>query len=161
MLKGASLRRLNLGEQVIKAAQNLPQTATANLYTVNNGAVLVTSLLGLVTTAIAASDPVLSLGTHPNTGTAETSGIATTEVLTSMEVGTWIGLADATVVAGTPDTYTLGKLMVGGHAGNVVPICRPFVVNAGTITWTTTASKTGAIKWYLTYFPLDTGASVS
>jgi hypothetical protein len=161
LIKGSSLRRLQLGEQVIKAAQVLPQTATKDLFAVTGGAILVTSLLGLITTAIASTDPVLSLGTKPTVGTAEPSGLAVTEPLTSFEVGTWLGLSDASMVAGTPDVYTLGKILAGGHAGNVVPICKPFVVSAGTITWTTTGSRTGAIKWYATYVPLDDGAFLS
>jgi hypothetical protein len=36
------------------------------------------------------------------------------------------------------------------------------VVNTGTITVTTSvATMTGAIDWYVSYVPLDTGASVS
>jgi hypothetical protein len=34
-------------------------------------------------------------------------------------------------------------------------------VSAGTITWTTSASNTGAMRWYLTYVPLDNGAALS
>jgi hypothetical protein len=154
IIQGYQLRELALGVQVIKAAQALPQTATANLYTVAGGAVLVTSLLGIVSgTAIQSTDPVLSLGTAPTTGTAETSGIATTTSIASAEIGTWLGIQSSTGAA--------GALVNGGHAGNPLWITSPFVVPAGTITWTTTASKTGAIKWYLTYVALDTGASVS
>jgi hypothetical protein len=153
IIQGYQLREIALGVQVIKAAQALPQTATGNLYTVAGGAVLVTSLLGVVTTAIQSTDPVLSLGTAPTTGTAETSGIATTTSIASAEIGTWLGVQSSTGAA--------GALVNGGHAGNPLWITAPFVVPAGTITWTTTASKTGQIKWYLTYVPLDTGASVS
>jgi hypothetical protein len=153
IIQGYQLRTLAFGSQVIKASQNLPQSTTATLFTVSGGAVLVTSLLGLVTTVIQSTDPVLSLGTAPTTGTAETSGIATTVSLASAEVGTWLGVQAASGVA--------GALINGGHAGNAVWLPASFVVSAGTITWTTGASKTGQLKWYLTYVPLDTGASVS
>lgn len=155
--QGYQLRGLNYGTQVIKAAQSLPQSTTSTLFTVSGGAVLVTSLFGLVSgVAIQSSDPVLSLGTAPTTGTAETSGIATTTVLTSAEIGTWI-----TVGASSGLPAGLVVMATAAKAGNTVFLGTPFVVSAGTITWTTTASKTGKIAWYLTYVPLDTGASVS
>jgi hypothetical protein len=155
-IQGTQLRTLNQGVIVTKAAANLPQSATATLYTVAGGAVLVTGLIGIVTTAVASSDPVLSLGTAPTTGTAETSGIASTTVLTSAEIGT--------IVTVQPSSGLPGALVVmasAAKAGNTVFLANPFVVSAGTITWTTGASKTGAMKWYLTYVPLDDGASVS
>ena len=53
------------------------------------------------------------------------------------------------------------NLVSGGHAGSVPWLSTPFVVPAGTITWTTGASDAGDMAWYLTYIPLDDGASVS
>lgn len=157
IVQGPQLRTLARGIQIVKAAQLLPQTATATLYTVAGGAVLVTGLIGVVTTVFPASDPVLSLGTAPTVGTAQTSGIATTTVLTSAEAGTLVTVADS---AGLPTGLVV--MATAAKAGSVVfPANKPFVVSAGTITWTTGASKTGAMKWYLTYLPLDDGASVS
>lgn len=155
-IQGTQLRQLHQGYIVTKAAANLPQSATATLFTVAGGAVLVTGLVGIVTTVVASSDPVLSLGTAPTTGTAVTNGIATTTVLTSAEVGTILTVQAS---SGLP-----GALVVqasAAKAGTAVYLANPFVVSAGTITWTTGASKTGALKWYLTYIPLDDGASVS
>lgn len=156
IVQGPQLRTLSRGIIINKAAQALPQSATATLYTVAGGAVLVTSLIGIVTTAIQNSDPVLSLGTAPTVGTAQTSGIATTTVLTSAEAGTLVTVADS---AGLPTGLVV--MATAAKAGSVVFPAKPFVVSAGTITWTTGASKTGAMKWYLTYIPLDDGASVS
>lgn len=155
-IQGTQLRTLQQGLLVTKAAANLPQSATATLYTVSGGAVLVTGFVGIVTTVIASSDPVLSLGTAPTVGTAQTSGIATTTVLTSAEAGTLLTVASS---AGLP--AALAVMATAAKAGSTVFLANPFVVSAGTITWTTGASKTGQIKWYLTYIPLDDGASVS
>lgn len=157
-IQGAQLRTLQMGNLVTKAAGNLPQSATATLFTVSGGAVLVTSLVGVVTTVIASSDPVLSLGTAPTVGTAQTSGLATTTVLTSAEAGTLVTVASS---AGLPTA--LAVMATAAKAGSVVftSLSDAFVVSAGTITWTTGASKTGAMKWYLTYVPLDDGASVA
>lgn len=156
IVQGPQLRQLSRGIAVVKAAQALPQTATAALYTITGGAILVTGLIGVVTTAIQSSDPVLSLGTAPTVGTAQTSGLATTTVLTSAEAGTLVTVADS---AGLPTA--LAVMATAAKAGAVVFPAKPFVVSAGTITWTTGASKTGAMKWYLTYLPLDDGAAVS
>jgi hypothetical protein len=153
IIQGAQLRTIAYGTQVTKAAANLPQTATATLFTVAGGAVLVTSLIGIVTTVIQSSDPVLTLGTAPTVGTLDTDGIATSTVLTSAEVGSWVV---PLATSGLGAAFALGTL-----AGQAPFLPNPFVVSAGTITWTTGASKTGAMKWYLTYVPLDNGASVS
>lgn len=157
IIQGSQLRTIAFGQQVTKAAANLPQSATATLFTVSGGAVLVTSLIGLVSgTAIQSSDPVLSIGTAPTTGTAETSGIATTTVLTSAEIGTWLTVAPSSGLPGA-----LVVMATAAKAGNTVYLPAPFVVSAGTITWTTGASKSGKIAWYLSYVPLDNGASVA
>lgn len=157
IVQGPQLRQLGRGLIVTKAAQALPQSATATLFTVGGGAVLVTGLIGVVTTVIQNSDPVLSLGTAPAVGTAQTSGIATTTVLTSAEAGTLVTVADS---AGLP-TGLVVMATVAKAGTAVFPASKPFVVSAGTITWTTGASKTGAMKWYLTYLPLDDAAYVS
>jgi hypothetical protein len=154
--QGTQTRSLLRGLIVRKTALALPQTATSTLFTVSGGAVLVTGLLGLVTTAIQSSDPVLSLGTAPTVGTAVTNGIATTTVLTSAEAGTWVTIGSS---SGLPTGLVVQA--TAAKAGTAVFPAAEFVVSAGTITWTTTASKTGAMSWYLTYVPLDDGASVS
>ena len=156
LLHGYQLRALNYGTQVITSAKTLPATATATLFTVSSGAVIVTSLLGLVSTAIASSDPAVTIGTAPTTGTAEVAGIASSTVLSSAEVGTWITVQPSSGLPGA-----LVVMASAAKAGNAVYLPAPFVVSAGTITWTTGATKTGAVIWYLTYIPLDTGASVA
>ena len=152
--EGYQLRKLLLGSQVIKASQALPQTATANLYTVAGGSVLITSLLGLVSSvATGSTATTLALGTAPTTGTASTTSIATAVAITSLEIGSW--------VAPQSSSGKGGALVVGANAGATLWLTVPFVVPAGTITWTTSAGDTGQMTWYLTYIPLDTGASVS
>ena len=155
IIQGYQLREIAFGVQVIKTAQTFPQGApgTATLYTVAGGNCLITSLFGIVTTVIAGTDPQLSLGTAPTTGTAETSGIATSTAITSAEVGTFLGVLAASGKA--------GALVNGAHAGNAVWATTPFVVAPGTITQTAQVAETGAVTWYLTYVPLDTGATVS
>ncbi|HEY6276020.1 MAG TPA: hypothetical protein VIX86_06780 [Streptosporangiaceae bacterium] len=155
ILQGYQLDRLNFGTQVIKAAQAFPQTQTLTLYTVTGGLILVTALIGQVTTATT-TDPGLTLGCGTPTvgGTLDTDGIATTTALTSAEVGTLVTVAAS---SGLP-----GALVVGTLAGSAAFLAgAPFVVNSGTITWTTSASHAGQMKWWLSYVPIDIGASVS
>lgn len=157
IIQGAQLRTIAFGQQVLKGPVTPPNSgSSATLYTVAGGAVLVTALIGRVTTVMSGTTGAIALGTKPTAGTEETSGIATAGVIGGAEVGTILavgqsssGLAAALVVS--------GKL-----AGNVPFLATPFAVNTGLIEVTTSvATMTGAIQWYLTYVPLDTGASVS
>jgi hypothetical protein len=139
---------LTLGIHVQKSSASLPQTATQNLFTVAGGRVLVTLLFGEVTTIIQSSDPVAKITSTPTVGTAVDVG-ATVDI-TSLEVGGFI------VVEGD------GTAMIKGNAGAGMPgtgqgkwICATGIINL-----ITGASKTGATKWDLWYFPLDVGATV-
>jgi hypothetical protein len=156
IVQGPQLRTLRNGIIIRKIALTLPQTATSTLFTVSGGAILVTRLLGLVTTAIQSSDPQLTLGMAPTVGTAEVNGIATSTSLASAEAGTWVTIGNS---SGLPTALVV--MASAAKAGNTVFPTGEFVANTGTITWTTGASKTGAMSWYLTYVPLDDGAAVS
>jgi hypothetical protein len=153
IIQGYQLRTIAFGVQITKAAQNLPQTATATLATVAGGSVLVTSMIGVVSTAIQNQACNLSLGTVPTTGTASSTGLAAVASISNKEVGTMIVPLVSAGVGGT--------LVVGANAGASVFLPTPFVVSAGTISWTTSASNTGQMKWYFTYVPLDNGAALS
>lgn len=151
-ITGKSLRQLEYGLQVLKTAQTLPQTATSTLFTVTGGRVIVTSLIGTVSTAIQNQACTLALGTVPTVGTASSTGIATATSIINLEAGTHLYLPSAK-----------GALTVNTNAGAAAQIFggSAYVVSAGTISWTTSASNTGAISWALTYIPLDDGAAVS
>ena len=141
------------GILVTKAAQNIPQSATANLFTVS-GTVIVTGLLGIVTTAIGGTVTTLALGTAPGSATAS---IATATAITSKVAGTALAPVGASGAG--------GALIVGGAAFVQSPpfALSPFILGVGTtnITWTTSASTTGQVQWYLWYTPIDAGGSVS
>jgi len=142
------------GIAVAKAAQNLPQTATATLFTVSGGAVLVNALLGVVSTALGATATNLSVGTAV-AGDAGTTIIAATAVA-SKAAGTLI----------VPQAGTNGAPAAAPFLGNAAFVgntpfeTSPFFVSAN-ITWTTSANDTGQMKWYCWYTPIDAGASVS
>jgi hypothetical protein len=153
IIQGYQLRTSLYGVQVIKGPSALPQNTTSTLATVSGGAVMISSMIGLVTTSCSATATNLSLGTVPTTGTSASAGIASASAITSQEAGTWV---IPLVSAGIG-----GALVVGAHAGNVIFLPTPFVVAAGTITWTTSANNSGYMKWYFMYTALDNGASLS
>ncbi len=157
MVKGTQQRQLEFGYQVIKTGQTPPNSgSTATLFTVAGGLVAVTSLIGRVTTVMSGTTGAIALGTAPTVGTANTAGIATAGVIGGAEVGTLVSPVSSSGLA--------GALAVGGskQAGAAVWLTTPFIVCTGTITITTSiATMTGALSWYLTYVPVDNGASVS
>lgn len=152
ILQGSQLRLIEYGYQVLKTAQALPQTATGTLFTITGGRVVITSLVGTVSTAIQNQACTLALGTVPTVGTASTTGIATATSIINLEAGTHIYLP-----------ASKGALTVNANAGAAAQMFAgsAYVVSAGTVSWTTSASNTGNISWALTYIPIDTGAAVS
>lgn len=156
IIQGYQLREIAFGVQVTKS-WTLPASATTQtLFTASGGLVVVTSLVGQVTTAIGstATTLALGLGTPGVGGTLDTDGIGTATTITSQEIGTLI-TAQASSGLG-------GAVVVGSLAGSAAFLPAPFVINSATITATTSANAGGGvIKWYLTYIPVDTGATVS
>lgn len=151
-LSGKSLRALLFGTKVEEPAAVLPATATAHIFTVSGGRVVVTGLVGQCTTVCSATATTLSVGVTPTTGTASTTGLCTASAVTSAEVGSLVSLPQ---VKGAllANTVAGGAVQVNGSDG--------YVVEPGTIDITTSATNTGAFKWTLTYVPLDDGAVVT
>lgn len=210
------------GTMVAKSSSlTLPQTATSNLFTIQGGAVLVTALFGIVTTAIQNQACNLSLGLAPTVGTAATAGIGGPSSIINLAAGNVIaapavagaggtvlsapavplstvsatnnyhGTVDVAVSGGTVTAVVVNGVQVASATGVTVSVpahgqisvtysVAPtwtwtgsvaleinaagtlslpkdvgFVASAGNITWTTSASNTGAIKWYCSYVPID------
>jgi hypothetical protein len=155
IIQGYQLRELLLGSQVIKSAQVLPADTTSTLYTVTGGNVIVTSLAAVCTTVCTATATNLSIGTHPTGGSAENASICVATAIASTALLSWLTPLPVSGQGGGS-----GSLVIS--APSAVPyIPASFIVPAGTITLTTSATNTGAFTWYLTYIPLDTGAYVS
>jgi hypothetical protein len=153
-------RQLVQGAQVIKTAQVPPNSgSTANLFTVAGGMVVVTSLIARVTTVLSGTTGAVSLGTAPTAGTASHTGICTATVIGGGEVGTKYAVVGTAAGAAT----TMANGGASSTAGVVPFLGMPeFIVDPGTITITTSiATMTGALSWYLSYVPVDVGASVS
>lgn len=144
------------GTPVVKSGLALPATATATLYTVANGAVMITGLFACVTTVFGATVTTLSLGT----GIGGVTALATAATVTSKAAGSWLSVAQS---AGGPTALvnTTGPLFFNGNMNGPYLPSTGILVAPDTITWTTSATDTGAVTWYLWYVPLDSDATVS
>ena len=146
---GAAFLKAVLGLKVSRATATLPQTAQAAIFTVSTGRVIVTSLVGTVTTATGATATNLSVIGNPTTGTDVV--LASVVASASKEIGSTFTL---------PVTFG-SALQVQNAGGAGTPLGTGFVLNPGTLDVLTSASNTGSIKWDLTYLPLDDGASIT
>lgn len=138
-----------LGVKVDRVTSTLPQTADLSIFTVTGGKILVTSLVGEVTTVIQAQANALKIKSVPTTGTSK--DISGTLDVNAFEVGALISL----------DGTTLATTLSGTNAGGALALrAQGIIVPIGAIKYNTAASSTGAIKWSLTYVPYDDAASV-
>lgn len=139
-----------LGVTATRAAATLPQNVQTPYFTVAGGRVLITSLIGEVTTVVQAQSTVVQLIATPTTGTAVNLSNATGDI-NGKEVG-------ATIV---PSTTLGGTLVVANAGANILAMPQPgLLVRTGTIDFKTVVSSTGATKWFLTYIPVDDAATV-
>ena len=149
-VKNQDVRTIALGINVSRAAAVAPTVAQSpqNLFTISGGRILVVSLIGEVTTIFSATAYTLKITGAPTAGTA-VDWSAVSASLANLEVGGKLSLPAAAATA-----------LVSGNAGGVIAKQAAWVAAIGTITATGSATQTGALKWDLTYVPLDVGAQV-
>lgn len=145
-IPGLALRRNLYGLRVDRAAANLPATTSGNLFSVS-GRVVVTTIVGQVTTVIQAQANAMKLEAFLTSAAAATDLCATAES-NGQAVGKLFGITGA---VGTAAVFGFG-----------VPQTNEMIVNGpGFIRLNTAATNTGQMSWSLTYVPLDDGASVT
>lgn len=145
-VRGYSIRdltphaRAEISNRVVNFGKGLPATATGNLFSVT-GVVLVTGLVGVVSTVLAATNvkPQLGVVGH-NAAIAAVPAVA----YNATAVGSVITLPPALG----------GALPAPVAASGAAAACGAFVVDSADITMTTDATVTGAITWILEYIPL-------
>lgn len=147
MQSGAGLRLNVLGTKVDRATAALPQGVQAALFTISGGRVLITQIIGEVTTIIQTQANNTKLVANPTVGTDV--DICAVLSITADEVGTLYGISGLNSDA-----------LIGINAGAVPMMARPVALAAGTLDLSCAASNTGAIKWSLFYVPIDDGATV-
>jgi hypothetical protein len=146
-MDGYALMQVYGGVRVDRAASNIAQSGTLDLFTVAGGRVLVWMILGQVTTIIQAQADAVKLIAHPTTG-SDVDLCATADI-NGLEVGGKLSLNGTLATA-------LGKTLAGAAAGLALPV----IIDPGVIRMNAAASNTGQIKWTLWYMPIDQGASV-
>jgi hypothetical protein len=146
-IAGKALLLANYGAPVIKAS-TLPASGTTAIFNVLGGNVLITSLIGVITTVVQAQATTLKLNVSNTASTGNTDISNATADLNAAAVGKLISLAAAGLGA---NTLLLDNYAVQNNE---------FVLGAGAIRVVLGATSTGAWKWYLNYIPLDPGAYV-
>lgn len=148
---------LVLGRVVRKASAILPATGLQNLFTVAGGAVYVTALFGEVTVVFDGTTNSLNVVHDPTVGAVGDLCAAT--VCTSDIAGTLYAVHG--IQAALLGTQKEGGTEVPTHVVAKGPVGGGFVLEAGVTQLQTTATDTtGSTKWWLSYVPLDAGASV-
>lgn len=144
------IRTALLGVKVDRATAVLPSGTLGNIFTVSGGRVLITSLVGEVTTVLGAGANTITIGTAPTTGTGSATALGSSLTITTAAVGAHFAAVTTGAVAGDVST----------QAGVALPAAA-FLVDPGSITITTTATVTGSVKWSLTYIPYDDAGVVA
>jgi hypothetical protein len=139
-----------LGFRASKTSATVPASTTQNLFTIAGGRVMVTALIGEVTTIIQSQACTLKLTSVPTTGTAVDFAAALD--INAFEAG-------AILICEGDGTALIGTSAGAGFAPALNAL--PFVLPIGTVRCATSATNTGATKWDIWYFPLDDGAFVA
>lgn len=145
IIEGTELRSLLLGTRAAKSTGTLAAT-TIPLFTVAGGKVLITSIVGEVTTAITVANSY-KLQHNPTTGAAKDLCAATDIGTTDTPAGNLLGFQGL-----TGDSILTGP-------GAVPTIKQPLVLNTGQIE-SVSAGTDGVISWVVTWVPLDDGATL-
>lgn len=140
-----SYTKMILGQRVDRSTDNL--TNGEDLFTVAGGRVLVTQIVGEVTTIMESKTINIKLQSNPTTGT--TNDMCGALDCTGLEAGTLLSI-----------TGTAGDAMIAGSSGAVKGMLAPVIVAVGAIEANVGATHTGSIKWSIWYIPLDEGAYV-
>lgn len=137
-----------IGQKVERAAAALPQTATANLFTVAGGRVRITSIVGEVTAIIGAVANATRLLSTPTVGAV--ANLSGTVEMNGAVVGLQFGITGTAAGAAL-----LANALAPAQAD-------PVLVSPGTIGVSCAGNDGGGgrMKWTLHYVPFDDGATV-
>lgn len=146
IITGDQLRTVMFGNRAEKSTGTLAAT-TISLFTVAVGKVLITSLVGEVTTAITVANSY-KLQHNPTTGTTKDLCAATDIGTTDTPAGNLISCQGLT-----------GDSLLTGP-GAVPTLKQPIVLTAGVVE-SVSAGTDGVILWVVTWVPLDNGATLT
>lgn len=146
IIAGTQLRTMLLGTRVAKSTGTLA-ASTVDLFVIAGGECLVTSMYGLVTTAITVANSY-KLQLAPTTG-------ATQDLCAATDIGTTDTTAGTLLTFGLDTTTAPRKLLSIGYGVALGPV----PVTTGKIQ-SVSAGTDGVITWVLTWVPLTDGASI-
>ena len=149
-IEGPQLRKLALGTRVAGQTSDITTggAKTYSLFAVTGGAVYITALWGVVTTAITTDSESLNLQVHPTTGDLTVVVTATTLGTTDTIAGDVLGVTASTL---TPAT----SWKIFGQPAH-------FIATTGQVeSAVVTSSSNGVVTWFCTYVPLTDGAAVA
>lgn len=139
-----------LGFRVDRDTEDLPQTGDGSLFTITGGRVLVTMILGEVTTVIETQDNNTKLKFNP-TATGADQDLCAVLNITADPVGELY-----TISGGVGDAMRSDLLIGAGNLYN-----DPLILSEGEIELDCAASNTGQVQWSVWYYPLDVGARIA
>jgi hypothetical protein len=138
----------SIGDSVERATADLPAAgANDELFTISGGRILLTGILGEVTTVIQTQANSTKLAFNP-TVTGSNVDLCATADITADVVGTLYSITGT-----ASDGLLSGLSLAGAMAASVI-------LQPGTIELDTSATSTGKVKWAVWYIPLDYGVSV-
>lgn len=147
---GQTYEALHLGFRVEKAQGATVATGETSLFTITGGRVLLTQIVGEVTTVIQTQATSVKIVYDPDstvTAGADTDLCAVLDISADV-VGLLYGI-----------TGTVADAMIEG-LGRVLAQHTPHVLSEGAIHQNSSAASSGGIKWTMWYVPLDDGAVV-
>jgi len=144
-ISGKAQLRNSYGIKVERLAAVLPATAAQTIFTVTGGRILLTTLVGEVTTVCTATVTNLKIDAVGTVSTVVTP-LAINTLVTSLAVG---------------NEFAFSALGAVATVGSAVTQNNETIIPPGIVRITTDATNTGAMKWLVTYIPLDDGATVA
>jgi len=144
-----------LGTRVFRASANLPQSAAGNLFTVQNGVVLVTYIVGEVTTGMGAVGNNTSL--QHSVGATALCGVLDTA---NDAAGILYHISGDPAEPLRRSAACMSGGMRGGLAAGAGLIANGVLCNPGNIQLLCAANNTGQCQWTLFFIPIDPEANV-
>ena len=136
-----------LGFRVDRATAALPQTTDEALFTISGGRVLMTQIIGEVTTVIETQANNTKLKFNP-TATGADQDLCAVLSITADPVG------ELYTITGVVADAMKSDLLIGQGMTN------PLILSEGDIELDCATSNTGSVAWSIFYLPIDDGAQV-
>lgn len=138
-----------LGYVVERATENLPQSGDGSLFTITGGLVIMTLLIGEVTTVIETQTNNALIKFRDTLAVADTDLCAALDI-TAFAVGSLLTISGIVTNA----------LRTGVSMGLGGLISDPLVLSNGIVELECSASNTGQAKWTACYMPITKGAKL-